>query len=360
MKKDIQAYYELGMSGVHGWADSIGKQYCMTSVVFYLTKHDPYFCQAIMKILDARRILLCEEHQYWKGEPHHVIFRNHVDDEIHVEVTQSEIDISIFSRKPGILKRYSSRFKKIATMVDSNNDYHIWVPVTAYLTEQDKMSNQGIAIPTKYEEAVPLGNYPASTRDEIKSLESILNEKEYFGRIIILHGPPGTGKSFYIRRLISKLHQEKKVNSIYFFMGLGIRRMELEHCLYNNLLISEDADAILGSRQDDNYYNEFTSKILNFSSGFVQTKGLFVFTSNLDAMDISPAFMRDGRLLAYIKFGAFSRKEGEEWLRIQGCQADLSMDSQEYTLANLYAVLNNFKKIESAQKPETMIGFRAR
>lgn len=127
----------------------------------------------------------------------------------------------------------------------------------------------------------------------------------------LLEGPPGTGKTSYLRHLMGEL---KDSHRFYFipngalsvlsnpeFVGFWAdqrRRFEKE----NFVVILEDSDAALMPRGADN--REQVSAILNLSDGMLADflRLQIICTINGRATDIDPALMRPGRMLSHRLF----------------------------------------------------------
>lgn len=332
---------------------SVGKKYVLPDIQIQYMDYREEYLSLILETLGCTEITYTEESFYQDGRKVEVNFNNSTADIIHVLCYRNSAVINLFSDEPDIYRRYIRRINNIISTIKANCQGQLWISMYCNFSERDAFLTVNVAMPGNYEQAIPLMNYSSQTRVQLARLEETIETGNFFGRIILLKGPPGTGKSYYIKRLISKMHQDKKVEGFRYFLGSGINMLELTDCLDANLLIFEDADHVLGSKYER---KEYVAKLLNFSSGFIETKGLFVFSSNLDTPEIDPAFIRDGRLLAHIEFDLFSKTEGESWLRDRGCEAVL--ENKDYSLANLYAVLNEFSKIEQIDSM-TKIGFRA-
>jgi hypothetical protein len=138
---------------------------------------------------------------------------------------------------------------------------------------------------------------------------------EYYNRflnsssnILLLIGPPGTGKTSFIRGLLTECNQSAFVaydSSILERDGLFAQFIGDDTC---NIMVMEDADNFLGSRKDG---NSMMHKLLNVGDGLVTPKGKkIIFSTNLPSInDIDSALIRPGRCFDILKFGELNEKE---------------------------------------------------
>jgi hypothetical protein len=133
--------------------------------------------------------------------------------------------------------------------------------------------------------------------------------KEYFDGymksnipILLLLGEPGTGKTTFLRSLVS----EYNLNAVLTYDN---STMKSDHFYSDfmmgdsaDIMIIEDADVILKNRET--FGNHIMTKLLNFSEGLVPIfNKKIVFTTNIEhARDIDPALVRPGRCYDIVKF----------------------------------------------------------
>lgn len=186
-----------------------------------------------------------------------------------------------------------------------------------------------ISVPLNFRPAIQTA-YPWIDRPINDYINDYLNSD---ANVLILIGPPGTGKTTFIKNLIhmSKAnakvaYDEKILAGDDFFAGF----IE-DDCRF---LIMEDADNFLDSRQDG---NTMMHKFLNVSDGLISAADKkLVFSTNLpNVSDIDSALLREGRCFDVLKFRPLTRKEAQAVLDEVGDQSALP-DKSEITLAELF------------------------
>jgi hypothetical protein len=130
--------------------------------------------------------------------------------------------------------------------------------------------------------------------------------------LIILHGPPGTGKTSYIRHLCSLTDKPK----LFIPPNLALRIADPEfinllHDNTNSILLIEDAEELLTKR--DASGSNAVSNLLNLSDGLL-SDGFhiqIICTFNADLARIDKALLRKGRLIASYAFGPLEQTKAQ-------------------------------------------------
>jgi hypothetical protein len=154
--------------------------------------------------------------------------------------------------------------------------------------------------------------------------------------LLFLMGPPGTGKTSFIRHMI---YSHQLSATITYEAGLlDSDNMFIDFLTgESNILVIEDADLILRSREGSE--NKSISRFLNVSDGLIKFHNKkIVFTTNLhDFSTIDPALIRAGRCFDALKFRPLSLHEADRALSAIGAtMADLDNDPRvAVTLAQL-------------------------
>jgi energy-coupling factor transporter ATP-binding protein EcfA2 len=119
--------------------------------------------------------------------------------------------------------------------------------------------------------------------------------------VLLLLGPPGTGKSTFLRSLI----MSGRYTSLVAYNAEVVQSSILIDDFYENedlrILAYEDVDNYLGTRKDG---NSLMSHILNAVDGVTVHRGKkIVFSTNLDTLSkIDPALLRVGRCFDILTF----------------------------------------------------------
>jgi len=179
---------------------------------------------------------------------------------------------------------------------------------------------------------------------------------EYYDRytrsdasILLLIGPPGTGKTTFIRGLLQHTKQSAVVT-----YDPAILAKDFVFAQFiegdTNVFVIEDADTFLGARRDG---NDVMHKFLNVGDGLVTTKNKkLIFSTNLPSIqDVDPALLRPGRCFDMVYFDLLNREQADKLAKRLDIDYERK-DSGHYTLAELF-----FKQSQSKKKPIRTMGF---
>lgn len=171
--------------------------------------------------------------------------------------------------------------------------------------------------------------------------------------LVLLHGDPGTGKTTYIKYLIGAGYERKVVyipphlaQSIADPSFVSFVREELSNCV----LLIEDAETILRSRDSEQVSVSAVSNLLNISDGIIgdALNILIICTFNQNEKFIDSALLRKGRLKVKYEFRNLNSVKANKLLNRLGKDATVSEDM---SVANIYGIESNPNMSKEAPRP---------
>lgn len=160
---------------------------------------------------------------------------------------------------------------------------------------------------------------------------------ESSANILLLIGPPGTGKTTFIRGLLAHHNCSAIVTydaQILEKDGFFARFIEDD----SSVMVLEDSDAFLKSRSDG---NTMMHRFLNVGDGLVTTKGKkMVFSTNLPSIrDIDSALIRPGRCFDIVTFAPLDVSEAQALatkLNVQLPVRPRGKETDKYSIAEVF------------------------
>lgn len=223
------------------------------------------------------------------------------------------------------------------------NDFEEVKNVIEWMYNSDGSS---IEIPVRGDKAPIVEMYPF-IKDE--TLEQYYDRFMHSSAsILLLIGPPGTGKTTFIRGLL----QHAEVSAIVTY-DTGILTKDFIFAQFiegdRNVMVIEDADNFLGARSDG---NDFMHKFLNVGDGLVTAMNKkMIFSTNLPSIrDVDPALIRPGRCFDILHFDTLTQTQAVNLTNKLGISLD--GEKEKWSIADIF-----HKQTEAPRAPKRKLGF---
>jgi hypothetical protein len=208
-------------------------------------------------------------------------------------------------------------------------------------------------------------NYAAPVAAGLDRLVA-LGPDDVLGRLLLLHGAPGTGKTSALRALANEwrawcrfdcvLDPERLFGDPSYLMDVAVADHhgdgdESEGAPRRwRLLLLEDCDELIRGEAKSST-GQALSRLLNLTDGLLgQGRDVLVaITTNEDLARLHPAVVRPGRCLAQIEVGRLSYPEAVQWLG-----TSTGVPAGGATLAELYALRGG--EPVTVREPERAVG----
>lgn len=187
-------------------------------------------------------------------------------------------------------------------------------------------------------------NVPLRTdRTPLSEMYPFLGEEsieDYYDRfidsdasILLLIGPPGTGKTTFIRGFL----QHTKTSAVVTYDAAILEKDYVFAQFIEgeaSVMVMEDADTFLKARSDG---NSMMHRFLNVGDGLVTTKGKkLIFSTNLPSIrDVDSALVRPGRCFDILHFDNLSKENAIKLAKKVGMDVD-NITKDSYSIAELF------------------------
>lgn len=267
---------------------------------------------------------------------------------------ESEYRVSIVSNNQEVIKTAQDFFTpKITTSIPSGR-----VHIMMQSPEGIKFTNIGLG-------GIPLerNNYATSVLESYDRLINDIQSRTPTGRVAVLNGPPGGGKTYLVRGLLAECENAMFI-IIQSDMVAGLANPSVIPSLVQlrkdrgdvpMVFIIEDADECLAPRSAGNM--SAISAVLNLGDGILGSilDIRIVATTNAERADLDEAILRPGRLSVHMEINKLDYAQALEIYKRLTDKDDLPR--AQYTLAKVYQLAKDagWKPAKSHRK----IGFGA-
>lgn len=181
--------------------------------------------------------------------------------------------------------------------------------------------------------------------------------------LVLLHGDPGTGKTHYLKMLISRKTRKRIVlvppDMVRYLSSpdfILFAKTKMRNCV----MVIEDAEEVLFKRGTGMGSESSVSNMLNLTDGILgdALNMVFICTFNSGLEEIDPAALREGRLRARYKFDSLTVDKTERLMqKVNG----VSANGKRMTLAEIYNYADKkIDQVEDSKPKPVTFGFVAK
>jgi integrase len=242
-----------------------------------------------------------------------------------------------------------SNVEEIITQINRFKEKKKGPKISLLISKGDKISTKSFEI-SKPKLSIN-NNYNDDFKEIHQTILKRLSKKGDKG-LVLLHGKPGTGKTSYVRFLITSL--KKDVIFLPPNMATAITNPDLISILIDNpntIFVIEDAENIIVDREKNG--SSPVSTLLNISDGLLSDclNIQIICSFNTDISKVDSALMRKGRLIAKYEFKELEVEKAQALSNKLGFNSNIN---SPMTLTDIY---NQKEKDFQQSKKINSIGF---
>jgi len=204
-------------------------------------------------------------------------------------------------------------------------------------------------------------NYGKDFVEIDKTIKERLSEKS--SGLYMFHGPPGTGKTTYIKYLAGQIDRDFIYipTSMLEFFTSDPNSLSVLLQKPNSVLILEDAEKAIIKREDNGMASSVSS-LLNLSDGIMSDilKTAVVLTYNCSRQEVDEALRRKGRLRVDYEFDLLKIEDAKNLAKSLK-YSDKLIESEikdKMSIADIYNLKDKVNFYEEKKEEEPRIGFR--
>lgn len=282
------------------------------------------------------RLIQEDKAQHRKKESEWIYAADHGCVKVHFD-GDSRVSTTIVTRNQPFVEAFIHFFEETTTKTMPKGRVHVLITTQ----EGPEFKSMGIG-----GQLLERANYSDEVLRGYDRIVKDLASATPAGRVAILDGKPGTGKTFLVRGLLDEV---KDVTMVIVPANLVVQlaqpgmipalvQLHQDRGEKPIVFIIEDADECLAPRMGDNM--SAVSTILNMGDGILgQLLDIrIVATTNAHRQELDEAIMRPGRLSASVAVGALPMDKAQAIFVRLAPGKDLKENRHGYTLAEIYSL----------------------